>query len=120
MLPEWWLRFSESTGPAYVGAWSNADVAVVSLLVFTVCFAVSAAFTAYWALDLAFAALVAAGIVVAWPAMVALTLAAVLVAIAVSFVHKWVAPARQARIEAEADAIAAPVVADLKRDLGKR
>lgn len=120
MLPDWYVRFSESTGPAYVGAWSNADVAVVSLLVFTLCFAVSAAFTLYWLLDIAFAALVAGGILVAWPAMVALTIAAVLVAIVVSFLHKWIAPGRQARIEAEADAIAASAAADFKRDLGKR
>lgn len=120
MLPDWYLRFSESTGPAFVAAWSNADVAVVSLAIFTVGFALAAAFTAQWLLDLAFAALVAGGILVTWPAMVALTIAAVIIAIVVSFAHKWLAPERQARIEKEADAIAASAVADFERDLGKR
>lgn len=120
MLPEWYVRFSESTGPAYVVAWSNADLAILSLAIFTVCFAVSAAFTLHWLLDAGFAALVAGGILVTWPAMVALTIAAVLVTIVVSLLHKWIAPKRQARIEAEADAIAASAVADFKRDLGRR
>lgn len=120
MLPDWYLRLAEASGPAYVGGWSNADVVAVSLAIFTVGFALAAAFAANWLLDIAFAALVAAGIVVTWPAMVALTMAAVVVAIVVSFLHKWLAPARQARIEAEADAIAASALADFKRDLGKR
>ena len=120
MLPDWWFRFSESTGAAFVPAWSNADVAVVSLLVFTLGFALAAAFAAQRLLDVAFAALVAGGILVTWPAMVALTIAAVVIAIVVSFAQKWLAPERQALIDKEADAIAASAVADFERDLGKR
>jgi membrane protein implicated in regulation of membrane protease activity len=93
MLPEWYLRFAESSGPSFVAAWSNADVAA--------------------------AALVAGGILVTWPAMVALTIAAVLVAVVIGFVHKWLAPARQARIDREAEATASKALADFERDLGK-
>ncbi|MCC6193988.1 MAG: hypothetical protein IT518_05910 [Burkholderiales bacterium] len=120
MLPDWWLHFSGSTGSAYLAPWSNADVAAVSLLVFTVGFALAAVFAAMWLLDVAFAALVAGGILVTWPAMVVLSIAALLVTLMVSFLHKWLAPERQARIERQADAIAAPAVADFERDLGKR
>ena len=120
MLPEWYLRFSESTGPAFVPAWSNADVAIVSLAIFAIAYALCAAFTASWLLDVAFVALVAGGILVTWPAMVALTVAAVFVVAIVGIMHKWLAPERQARIDKEADAVAAAAVADFERDLGKR
>ena len=117
MLPEWYLAFSESTGPAFVPAWSNADVAIVSLVVFAIAYGLCAAFMATWLLDVAFAALVAGGILVTWPAMIALTLAAVLVAIVIGFLHKWLAPERQARIDREAEAVAAAAVADFERDV---
>lgn len=83
MLPDWYVRFSEASGPAFVAQWSNADVAIVSLLIFTVGFALAAALTAHWLFDVAFAALVAGGILVTWPAMIALTIAAVFVAIVI-------------------------------------
>ena len=51
--------------------------------------------------------------------MVALTLAAVLVAIVVGLVHKWLAPERQARIDRAAEAAAAAAVADFERDVRK-
>jgi len=120
MLPEWYLQLSESSGPAFVAAWSNADVAVVSLLIFAVAYSLTAASAVTWFLDIAFGALVIGGILVAWPAMVALALAAVLVAIVVGLVHKWVAPKRQARIDRAAEAAAAAAVADFERDVGKR
>ena len=120
MLPQWYLEFSASSGPSFVAAWSNADVAVVSLLVFATGYTLMAVFTASWLLDVAFIALVAGGILVTWPAMVALTIAAVFVAILVGLVHKWVAPERQARIDREAEAVAGAAVADFERDVGKR
>ena len=120
MLPEWYLEFSESSGPAFVAAWSNADVAIVSLLAFAIAYALCAAFTATWLLDVAFGALVLGGILVTWPAMVALTMAAVFVAIVVGFVHKWVAPERQARIDREAEAAATAAVAEFEQEVGKR
>ena len=120
MLPQWYLELSASAGPSWVAAWSNADVAIVSLLVFATAYALCAVFTATWLLDVAFVALVAGGILVAWPAMVALTVAAVFVAAIVGILHKWLAPERQARIDREADAVAAAAVADFERDLGRR
>jgi hypothetical protein len=120
MLPAWYLEFSASTGPSFVAAWTNADVAIVSLLIFALGYILMAVFTASWMLDVAFIALIVGGILVAWPAMVALTIAAVFVAIVVGLVHKWVAPERQARIDKEAEAVAAAAVADFERDLGKR
>jgi hypothetical protein len=119
MLPEWYLRFAESSGPSFVAAWSNADVAAAALVVFTVGYALAAVLAATWPLDAGFAALVAGGILVTWPAMVALTIAAVLVAVVIGFVHKWLAPARQARIDREAEATASKALADFERDLGK-
>jgi hypothetical protein len=120
MLPAWYLEFSASTGPSFVSAWSNADVAIVSLLIFAIGYSLMAVFTASWLLDIAFVALVAGGILVTWPAMVGLTIAAVFVAIVVGLLHKWVAPERQARIDKEAEAAASAAVADFERDLGKR
>jgi hypothetical protein len=119
MLPEWYLELARAAGPSYVAAWSNADVVALSLAVFTVGFTLAATTSAHWLLDVAFAALVAGGILVTWPAMIVLTMAAVGVATLVSFLHKWLAPARQARIEAEADRLAAPALADIKRDFEK-
>lgn len=119
MLPEWYLRFAASTGPTVVSGWSNADVAIVALLLFTVGYALAAVIATEWPLDAGFAALVAGGIVVSWPAMVALTIGAVFVAVAIGFVHKWAAPQRQARIDREAEAIATKAVAEFERDLRK-
>ena len=119
MLPEWDLRAAEASGPSFVAAWSNADVAIAALAVFTAGYALAAVLAAAWPLDVGFAALVAGGIVVAWPAMVVLTIAAVFVAIAIGLVHKWVAPERQARIDRDAEAVASKAVADFRRDVGK-
>ena len=119
MLPGWYLRFAEASGPSFIPACSNADVALVALVVFAAGYVLAAVLAASWPLDVAFAALVAGGILVSWPAMVALTIAAVVVAIVVGLVHKWLAPARQARIDQQAEAIASSAVADLERDLGK-
>ena len=120
MLPQWYLELSASSGASYVAAWSNADVATASLLAFALAYALCAASGATWLLDVAFAALVAGGIFVTWPAMVALTVAAVLVTAIVGVLHKWLAPERQARIDREAEAVAAAAAADFERDLGKR
>ena len=119
MLPAWYLEFSASTGPSFIASWSNADVAILSLLMFAIGYILMAVFTASWLLEIAFIALVVGGILVTWPAMVALTVAAVFVAIVVGLVHKWMAPERQARIDKEAEAVAAAALADFERDLGK-
>jgi hypothetical protein len=119
MLPQWYLEFSASSGPSFIAAWSNADVAIVSLSTFALAYILMAVFTASWLLDVAFLALVVGGILVTWPAMVALTIAAVFVAIVVGLVHKRVAPERQARIDQEAEAVASAAVADFERDLGR-
>jgi hypothetical protein len=118
MLPEWYVRFAQASGPTVVG-WSNADVAVVALLVFALAYALAAILAAAWPLDAGFAALVAGGLLVSWPAMIALTMAAVFVAIVIGYVHKWVAPGRQARIDSEAEAVASKSLDEFKRDLGK-
>jgi hypothetical protein len=119
MLPQWYLEFSASSGPSFIAAWSNADVAIVSLSTFALAYILMAVFTASWLLDVAFLALVVGGILVTWPAMVALTIAAVFVAIVVGLVHTRVAPERQARIDQEAEAVASAAVADFERDLGR-
>jgi hypothetical protein len=118
MLPEWYVRLAQASGPTVVG-WSNADVAIVALLVFTLGYALAAILADTWPLDVGFAALVAGGLIVSWPAMIALTIAAVFVAVVIGYVHKWAAPERQARIDSEAEAIASKSLAEFKRDLGK-
>lgn len=118
MLPDWYLRLSAASGAAYAGPWSNADVAIVALAVFAACFALAAFLAIDWLLDVAVAALVTGGLVLKWPGMVALTMAAVVVAIVLSYLHQWLAPRRAAEVSAEADRLAAAAVADFKRDMG--
>lgn len=118
MGPDWYVRLSASSGPAWIGAWSNADVVAVVLLLFTIFFAIGAWLTANWPFDVAFVSLVAGGVLVTWPAMVVLCLVAVPVAIVLSYLHRWLAPRRAAEISAEADRIAEKAVADFKRDVG--
>jgi hypothetical protein len=115
---DWYSRMSANSGPAFVPAWTNADVAVTALVAFTIFYLVATMFTVHWPTDLAFLSLVAGGVLVTWPAMVALSMAAVAVAIVVSIAHSIVAPRRSARIAAEADAIAKLAGADFTRDMG--
>ena len=112
-----YLRWSSSTGASFVPWWNNADVVVASLAIFGVFFIVAAFSRRQWFADLAFAALVAGGILVSWPAMVALSIAAVVLLIAVSFLHRAIRPERSAQIEAEAAQLAAPAVESLTREL---
>jgi hypothetical protein len=116
-MPDWYLRVSAASGPAFVSAWTNADVAAVAFVVFAIFFALGTAIAASWPSDLAFLSLVAGGVMVAWPAMVALALAAVMLAVIVSIVHSIVAPERSARIAAEAQAQVSPAIAEFARDM---
>ena len=117
MLPDWYLRLSAASGPAFVPGWTNADVAAVAFLAFAVFFVLAILVSASWPTDVAFLSLVAGGVMVAWPAMVALAIAALALAIVVSIVHSVVAPKRSARIAAEAQAQVAPAIADFARDM---
>ena len=85
---------------------------------FAVFFVVATLTAREWPTDIAFLSLVAGGLLVAWPAMVALTVGAVFLMMIVSLLHRVVAPERTARIEAEAERRAAPAVEALARDLG--
>lgn len=118
MLPDWYTRLSSATGPAWVGAWTSADVVVATLLWFAVFFVVGAILTANWAFDVAFAGVVAGGIVISWPAMVVLSMGAVIIAVVLSYLHRWLAPRRAQAIGAEADRVAALAVDQFRRDLG--
>jgi hypothetical protein len=40
-----------STGPSFIAAWSNADVAVVALAAFAIAYGLCAAFTATWLVE---------------------------------------------------------------------
>ena len=117
-MPDWYLRMAATTGSSFVPAWSNADVAIVAIVVFAVFFVIATLTAREWPTDVAFLSLVAGGILVAWPAMIALTIGAVFLAMLVSMIHRVVAPERTARIAAEAERRAAPAVEALARDLG--
>ena len=112
-----YLRWASTTGPSFVPAWTNADVVLASLAVFLACFTLSAFARRGWFFDIAFLAIVAGGILVSWPAMVALSIAAVFLAMVVSFIHRALRPEESARISAEAETIAAPGVESLTREL---
>lgn len=118
MGPDWYVRLSAASGPAWIGAWSNADVVAVVLVVFTLSFIVGASLAANWPFDVAFISLVVGGVLVTWPAMVTLCLVAIPISIVLSYLHRWLAPRRAAAISAEADRIAEKAVADFKRDAG--
>ena len=118
MLPDWYLRLSAESGPAFIPSWSNADVAAVALIAFAIFFLVGTILMADWPGDVAFLSLVAGGILVAWPAMIAITLVAVVLAMAIGGVHAVVAPKRVARIEAEARQRVAPAIDAFAREAG--
>jgi len=117
---EAYAAWAASTGASFVPWWTNADVAVVALALFAICFTVSAFSGAGFFTDVAFLALVAGGILVSWQAMVALSVAAVALLIAVSFLHRAMRPARSAQIQAEAERLAAPAVESFERELASQ
>lgn len=117
-MVESYLQWAVTTGVSFVPAWSNASVVIVALVIFVVGFLAAAFSGRQWLFDVAFLALVAGGILVPWPAMVALSIAAVILATLLSFLHRALAPARSARIEAEAARIASARTRDFVRDLG--
>ena len=112
-----YLRWAGSTGASFVPWWNNADVVLVTLAIFAVCFTASAFSGRRFLTDVAFLALVAGGILVSWPGMVALSVSAVAVLIVVSFAHRAIRPERSAQIDAEADQIAGPAIESLEREL---
>jgi hypothetical protein len=118
MFPDWWLRMSAATGPSFIAGWTSADVALTALLAFAVFFALSTLLAADWPSDIAFMTLVVGGVLVAWPAMIALTLAAIAFALVVGALHSWLAPGRTARIAAEAAQRVAPALDAFARDAG--
>ena len=118
MLPDWYLRLSAASGSSFIPAWNNADVAVATFAAFAVFFVVSTMLAADWPFDIAFLSLVAGGILVSWPAMIAMTMASVALAIVVGGMHALIAPQRNARIAAEAQRKVAPALEQFARDAG--
>jgi hypothetical protein len=114
---EEYFRWAATTGASFVPAWSNASVALVALAAFASLFIAGAISQWQWLMDAAFLSLVAGGILVAWPAMVALSIAAVLVSVAVSLLYRVIAPRRSAEIDAEAGRRASAAVADFAREI---
>ena len=112
-----YLRWASATGASFVPAWSNADVVLVSLAIFLACFTLSAFTRRGWFFDIGFLTLVGGGILVSWPAMVVLSMGAAILAMVLSFAHRALRPEDSARISAEAEAIAAPAVESLSREL---
>jgi hypothetical protein len=120
MLPDWYLRLSASSGSAFIPGWSNADVVAVAFIAFAILFVLATMIAADWPSDIAFLSLVLGGLLVVWPAMLVLTMAAIVLIMIVSFLHSMLAPARSARIAAEADRLVAPAIDQFARDAGLR
>lgn len=116
-MVEGYLQWAASTGASFVPAWNNANVAIVALAAFTVFFLVSAFSRREWPFDVAFMALVVGGIMVPWPAMVAMSIAATTVAVALSFLHRALAPGQNARIQADAERAAAAGTEEFAREM---
>jgi hypothetical protein len=118
MMPDWYVRLSAATGPAFIPPWSNADVVVVALASFALFFVLAALTMSDWPGDVAFLSLVAGGVTVTWPAMLVLTMAAIAIVMIVSFLHAALAPGRSARIAAEAQRSVGPALDAFVRDAG--
>ena len=116
--PPWFVELSVASGTAFFSGWSNLEVALLAFVVFAAAFLVATLLAADWPTDIAFLALVAGGLLVAWPAMIALCMAAVVWAMGVSGAHAVLAPRRTARISAEAARRVAPALDALARDAG--
>ncbi len=117
MLADGYLQLAMAGGPSFIPGWTSVDVALGALLVFAVFFVLATLLAANWPFDVAFLSMIAGGILVSWPAMIALTMAAVVVAMIVSVIHAKVAPGRTARISADAERQVAPALEAFKRDL---
>jgi hypothetical protein len=118
MLPDWYVQLSATSGQAFVPAWSNADVVAVTVIAFAAFFVLATVLAADWPSDVAFLSLVVGGILVDWPAMIVISLAAVLVAIFASVIQSIVAPGRTARMAAEAEQRVRPDLDQFARDAG--
>lgn len=106
-------------GASYLAGFGSTEVAVATLGVFLVCYAIAAFSSATWLAEVAFVALVAGGLAVTWPIMILLTGAALMVAMVVGVAHRVLAPKRAARIEAEAEVQAAAALRKLAGDRGR-
>ena len=118
LLPDWYTRYAATTGSAFVSTWTNADVVVVAFIAFSIFYVLAIAMTAEWPTDLAFLSLVAGGLLVAWPAMIVLSMAAVALVMVISILHSVLAPSRSVRIAAEAERQVAPVLERFARAAG--
>lgn len=118
MIADGYAAWSASTGPSFIPALSNADVAILAFALFAVCFALAAFLAQYWLADVSFLVLVAGGILVAWPAMIVLSMAAMLSAVLLSYLHKWLRPAQAAAVEAEASSLSSGILRRLADEPG--
>ena len=118
MLPDWFVQLAASSGPSFVPALSNAGVVAIALIVFAAFFVAGTLLVAEWPGDVAFLALVAGGVLVDWPAMIVLALGAAFVGIFTGVIHSTLAPARTARIAAEAERRVRPALDRFARDAG--
>lgn len=118
MLPDWFVQLSASSGASFIPALSNGAVVALALIAFAVFYAIATLLAADWPSDVAFLALVVGGVLVDWPAMIVLALGSVLFAIFLGVIHSMVAPARTARIAAEAGRRVMPALDEFMRDAG--
>ena len=119
-MPDWYTRLSLESGASFAATWSNADVVLAAFGVFVILFALGAVAASNMLADASFLVLVAGGLLVAWPAMIALSMAAMIAAAVVSFAHRALAPKRAAEIEAEAEALAGEALRGLADAPGLR
>jgi hypothetical protein len=106
-------------GASFIAGYASGEVAVAALGVFLVLYAISVAASWSWAADLAFLALVAGGLLVSWPVMILLSVAALMFAAIMGIAYKLIAPKRAAQVDAEAEAIARRALVRLTEERDK-
>jgi hypothetical protein len=106
-------------GASFIAGYASGEVAVAALGVFLVLYVLSAVTSWSWAADLAFLALVAGGLLVSWPVMILLSVAALMFAAMTGIAWKLIAPKRAAQVDAEAEAIARRALVRLTEERDK-
>ena len=106
-------------GASFIAGYASGEVAVAALGVFLVLYVLSAVASWSWAADLAFLALVAGGLLVSWPVMILLSVAALMFAAIMGIAYKLIAPKRAAQVDAEAEAMARRALVRLTEERDK-
>jgi len=106
-------------GASFIAGYASSEVAVAALGVFLVLYVLSVLTSWSWAADLSFLVLVTGGLLVSWPVMILLSVAALMCAAILGIAYKLIAPKRAAQVDAEAEAIARRALVRLTEERDK-